>query len=72
VTRMAEPLVEHHPMLFGLAYRLLGSVHDAEDVLQDAYLRSAATDRADVAEPRRYLSRVVARLSVDRLRARCT
>lgn len=65
-----HPLVAHRPMLFGLAYRMLGSVHDAEDVLQDAYLRWAATGRDDVAEPRRYLSRVVARLALDRLRAR--
>lgn len=57
-------------MLFGLAYRLLGSVHDADDVLQEAYLRWTRADRADVAEPRRYLTRVVARLALDALRAR--
>jgi RNA polymerase sigma factor (sigma-70 family) len=57
-------------MLFGLAYRLLGSAHDAEDVLQDAYLRWTGTDRAAVAQPRRYLTRVVARLALDQLRAR--
>jgi RNA polymerase sigma-70 factor (ECF subfamily) len=57
-------------MLFGLAYRLLGSAHDADDVLQEAYLRWAGTDRAAVAQPRRYLTRVVARLALDQLRAR--
>ncbi|MGZ0147476.1 sigma-70 family RNA polymerase sigma factor [Kribbella sp. WER1] len=57
-------------MLAGLAYRMLGSWHDAEDVLQDAYLRWSSADRADVAEPRRYLTRVVTRLSVDVLRTR--
>jgi RNA polymerase sigma factor (sigma-70 family) len=57
-------------MLLGLAYRLLGSLHDAEDVLQEAYLRWLDVDRASVAEPRRYLSRVVTRLALDRLRAR--
>ncbi|WP_426510902.1 RNA polymerase sigma factor SigJ [Dactylosporangium sp. McL0621] len=62
--------VEHRPMLYGLAYRMLGSVHDAEDVLQEAYLRWSAADRSDVSEPRRYLTRVVARLAVDVLRAR--
>ena len=57
-------------MLAGLAYRLLGSWHDAEDVLQDAYVRWSAADRSDVAEPRRYLTRVVTRLSIDVLRTR--
>ncbi|GGM16420.1 RNA polymerase sigma24 factor [Micromonospora yangpuensis] len=60
----------HRPMLLGLAYRMLGSLPDAEDVLQEAYLRWWGVDRAAVAEPRRYLSRVVTRLAVDRLRAR--
>ncbi|GAA4463081.1 sigma-70 family RNA polymerase sigma factor [Phytohabitans houttuyneae] len=66
----AADLVAHRPMLFGLAYRLLGSAHDAEDVLQDAYLRWLGADRAAVAEPRRYLSRIVTHLAMDRLRAR--
>ncbi|PTA42337.1 RNA polymerase subunit sigma [Micromonospora sp. RP3T] len=57
-------------MLLGLAYRLLGSLHDAEDVLQEAYLRWLGVDRETVTEPRRYLSRVVTRLALDRLRAR--
>ncbi|OKI49928.1 RNA polymerase subunit sigma [Micromonospora sp. CB01531] len=57
-------------MLLGLAYRLLGSLHDAEDVLQETYLRWLDVDRESVAEPRRYLSRVVTRLALDRLRAR--
>lgn len=57
-------------MLSGLAYRLLGSWQDTEDVLQEAYVRWAAADRSDVAEPRRYLTRVVTRLAVDVLRTR--
>lgn len=66
----AGALTTHRPMLLGLAYRLLGSLHDAEDVLQEAYLRWLDVDRGSVAEPRRYLSRVVTRLALDRLRAR--
>ncbi|WP_435209452.1 RNA polymerase sigma factor SigJ [Micromonospora sp. bgisy143] len=66
----AGALQAHRPMLLGLAYRLLGSRHDAEDVLQETYLRWLGVDRSTVAEPRRYLSRVVTRLALDRLRAR--
>ncbi|MEH0827390.1 MULTISPECIES: RNA polymerase sigma factor SigJ [unclassified Micromonospora] len=69
-TQAAGALTAHRPMLLGLAYRLLGSLHDAEDVLQEAYLRWLDVDRESVAEPRRYLSRVVTRLALDRLRAR--
>ncbi|MEU5948300.1 RNA polymerase sigma factor SigJ [Micromonospora sp. NPDC047465] len=69
-TQAAGALEAHRPMLLGLAYRLLGSRHDAEDVLQEAYLRWLGADRAAVAEPRRYLSRVVTHLALDRLRAR--
>lgn len=65
-----DPLAEHRRMLFGVAYRILGSVADAEDVLQDAYLRWQGTDRAGVREPRRYLARTVTRLAIDRLRER--
>jgi RNA polymerase sigma-70 factor (ECF subfamily) len=59
-------------MLFGLAYRMLGTAWDAEDVLQEAYLRWAGADRAAVREPRHYLSRTVARLALNRLRERTT
>lgn len=57
-------------MLYGVAYRLLGSGADAEDVLQEAYLRWSDASRAAVREPRRYLTRVVTRLAIDRLRER--
>jgi RNA polymerase sigma-70 factor (ECF subfamily) len=60
----------HRSMLTGLAYRMLGSWHDAEDVLQDAYLRWSRVDQDAVAEPRRYLTRVVTRLALDQLRSR--
>ncbi|MEV0003222.1 sigma-70 family RNA polymerase sigma factor [Micromonospora sp. NPDC050980] len=66
----AGALTAYRPMLLGLAYRLLGSLHDAEDVLSEAYLRWLDVDRRAVTEPRRYLSRVVTRLALDRLRAR--
>lgn len=52
------------PRLFGIAYRMLGSVPDAEDVLQDAWLRWDRADRDAVAEPGAYLATVVTRLSI--------
>jgi len=59
----------HRPFLAGLAYRMLGSVAEAEDVVQDAFLRWSEVDRAAVAEPRAYLARVVSRLCLDRMKS---
>ncbi|GAB7029464.1 hypothetical protein JCM4914_09250 [Streptomyces platensis subsp. malvinus] len=59
---------EHRPVLFGVAYRMLGRVADAEDVVQDAWLRWAGADRAEVREPRAFLVRITTRLAIDRLR----
>jgi RNA polymerase sigma-70 factor (ECF subfamily) len=53
--------------LFGIAYRMLGTVADAEDVLQDAWLRWQGTDRDAVLEPAAYLATVVTRLSLTAL-----
>jgi RNA polymerase sigma-70 factor (ECF subfamily) len=58
---------EVRPRLFGIAYRMLGSVHDAEDVLQDAWLRWDGADRDAVAEPGAYLATIVTRLSITAL-----
>ncbi|CAL9388226.1 RNA polymerase sigma-70 factor OS=Streptomyces griseomycini OX=66895 GN=FHS37_003986 PE=3 SV=1 [Streptomyces griseomycini] len=59
---------EHRPVLLGVAYRMLGRVADAEDVVQDAWLRWAGGDRSEVREPRGYLVRITTRLAIDRLR----
>jgi RNA polymerase sigma-70 factor, ECF subfamily len=59
----------HRRALIGLAYRMLGSRAEAEDVVQDAYLRWHAADRAAIAEPRRYLGTVVTRLCLDRMKS---
>ncbi|MFL5308597.1 MAG: sigma-70 family RNA polymerase sigma factor [Polyangia bacterium] len=59
----------HRSFLSGLAYRMLGSVAEAEDVVQDAYLRWREVDRAAIEEPRAYLARVVSRLCLDRLKS---
>ena len=52
---------------FGLAYRLLGSASDADDVLQDAFLRWAGTDRTSIKEPAAWLTTVVTNLCLNRL-----
>lgn len=58
----------HRSLLFTLAYELLGSVADAEDVVQDTYLRWEGRPAGPVENPRAYLARVVTRLSLNRLR----
>lgn len=65
----ASEFEPHRRFLVGLAYRMLGSVAEAEDIVQDAFLRWSAVSHADVASPRAYLSRVVTRLCLDRLKS---
>jgi RNA polymerase sigma-70 factor (ECF subfamily) len=55
--------------LFGLAYRMLGSRTDAEDVVQDAYLRWHQADRSAIRTPQAWLVTTTTRLAIDRLRA---
>jgi RNA polymerase sigma-70 factor, ECF subfamily len=55
--------------LIGLAYRMLGSRAEAEDMVQEAYLRWHDTDRAAVREPRAFLSKTVTRLCLDHLKS---
>jgi RNA polymerase sigma-70 factor (ECF subfamily) len=62
----------HRARLFGIAYRMLGSVTDAEDVLQDAYLRWHRVDAPAVLNAEAWLVAVTTRLSIDRLRAAAT
>src|SRR5262249_2712171 len=59
----------HRRALTGLAYRMLGSRAEAEDTVQDAYLRWHAADREAIEEPRRYLGTVVTRLCLDRMKS---
>ena len=66
---MTDPYAEHRRLLFATAYRMLGSVADAEDVMQDAWLRWAATDQASVEYPKAYLVRTVTNLSINRLQS---
>jgi RNA polymerase sigma-70 factor (ECF subfamily) len=59
----------HRPFLAGLAYRMLGSIAEAEDVVQDAYLRWAQAEASTIAHPRAYLAQVVTRLCLDRMKS---
>jgi RNA polymerase sigma-70 factor (ECF subfamily) len=65
----AEVFEAHRGLLFGLAYRMLGSVAEAEDVLQEAWLRWDRDDRSDVADPRAYLARITTTAALDHLRS---
>jgi RNA polymerase sigma-70 factor (ECF subfamily) len=59
----------HRRHLLGLAYRMLGSLAEAEDAVQEAYLRWHAADRAKVENPRAFLSTTVTRLCLDQLKS---
>ncbi|GAA2893049.1 RNA polymerase sigma-70 factor [Streptosporangium fragile] len=63
-----ERFERHRDLLTGVAYRVLGTVADAEDVVQEAWLRWSEVDASDVRDDRAYLVRVVTRLAIDRLR----
>jgi RNA polymerase sigma-70 factor (ECF subfamily) len=69
MTEDAAAFDRHRRLLFTVAYQMLGSVADAEDAVQDAWLRWSAADRADVDDPKAYLVRIVSRLALDRLGA---
>jgi RNA polymerase sigma-70 factor, ECF subfamily len=65
----AQAFETHRHALLGLAYRMLGSRAEADDVVQDAYLRWHTTKHDAIDEPRRYLNTVVARLCLDRMKS---
>jgi RNA polymerase sigma-70 factor (ECF subfamily) len=63
-----DAFVTHRNLLFTVAYEMLGSAADAEDVLQETWLRWAGVDHAEVRDERAYLVRITTRLSLNRLR----
>jgi len=65
---MTDPFVTHRSLLFTVAYELLGSVADAEDVVQETWLRWADADQSGVHDPRAYLVRIVTRQALNRIR----
>ena len=69
-TRTSQPFEEHRPHLRAVAYRMLGSLSEADDAVQEAWLRLDRTDVSDVRNLRGWLTTVVARICLDTLRAR--
>jgi RNA polymerase sigma-70 factor (ECF subfamily) len=66
---MTDAFEEHRNLLFAVAYRMLGTAADAEDAVQDAWLRWSAGDRSEVADPKAYLVRITTNVALDRLRS---
>jgi len=58
-----------HPKLVRVAYRMLGSVHDAQDIVQEAFARWIAIDRSGIREPEAFMRRTVTRLCLDQLKS---
>src|SRR3990172_3938753 len=67
--QQADVFTEHRSLLFSIAYRMLGSVMDAEDMVQETYLRWQRASPGEVRSPKSYLSTVVPRLCIDQLRS---
>jgi RNA polymerase sigma-70 factor, ECF subfamily len=65
----ADVFASARPMLFAIAYRMLGSVMDAEDLVQEAWLRWEEAKETEVRSPRAYLTTIVTRLAINQLRA---
>jgi RNA polymerase sigma-70 factor, ECF subfamily len=65
-----DRFVQHRSLLVGVAYRVLGTMSDAEDIVQDAWLRWSKAAHDDIEDPRAYLVTVTTRLAIDRLRRR--
>jgi RNA polymerase sigma-70 factor (ECF subfamily) len=68
-TEATDVFVDHRNLLFTVAYEMLGSAADAEDVLQETWLRWAEADRSDVRDPRAYLVRITTRLALNKMRS---
>jgi RNA polymerase sigma-70 factor, ECF subfamily len=66
---MIESFTEYRSLLFGIAYRMLGRVSEAEDMVQDVWVRWQKQDRAQIQSPKAWLVAAVTRLCIDQLRS---
>jgi RNA polymerase sigma-70 factor, ECF subfamily len=64
-----EVFTQYRPLLFSIAYRMMGSAMDAEDLVQESYLRWQATDRGTVESPKAFLTTIMTRLCIDQWRS---
>ena len=69
MTERAQTFAEHRPLLFSIAYRMLGSASDAEDLVQDCYLRWQAVDSSEARSPKQYLTTAITRLAINHLQS---
>jgi RNA polymerase sigma-70 factor (TIGR02957 family) len=65
----ASDFTEYRPLMFSIAYRMTGSVSDAEDIVQEAFLRAAKAKDTDAESPKAYLATITTRLAIDHLRS---
>src|SRR4249920_1490431 len=69
--RVSDPYEEFRPLMFSIAYRMLGSATEAEDIVQEAFLRfhRETSEGTEVDSPKAYLSAITTRLSIDHFRS---
>jgi RNA polymerase sigma-70 factor, ECF subfamily len=66
---MEEQFETYRPLLFSIAYRMTGSASDAEDLVQETYLRATAAPHEDIRSPKAYLSKIITNLCLDYLKS---
>src|SRR6476469_993739 len=64
---MEETFESYRPYLFSIAYRMLGSAMDAEDMVQETYIRSSAAPKESIRSLKAYLTTIISRLCIDQL-----
>jgi RNA polymerase sigma-70 factor (ECF subfamily) len=69
LSNYTQTFTQYRPLLFSIAYKMLGSVMEAEDIVQDAFLRWRESIGEEIRSPKSYLATIVTRLSIDRLRS---